>query len=343
MPARATFRQPLMKDTRHIILGLERFLTETIRVNPVLTVADVQPNLVVRQILDQLSHKRFIWINGRTYVPNRLVIAAIDNAPSKLEELEVLFNSVVFTKFLYDYITESGFRLLEPFIIEIAVHRLPAEPAGGGCVLRFEWGNPTVAPDALSVTVDEETKRILEVHGIKPQIPRIARLQTLNGQTYRDPYFIAKRTTFLGRLQNVRDRRSGEVLRRNDLAYSRLDDDLSPNKTVSRQHASIVFEDGVFFLFDNGSANGTSIERAEKTIDVAPRSVSGVALQDGDIIRLGTALIRFALDPDVSQITTPDRAIASDLIGEVESGTNVTVRVPPSEIIRETNRVLDSE
>ncbi len=330
-------------DTRRSLLDLERFLTEAVRANPILTPDDVKPHLLVRQILDQLSLKRFIWVGNQTFVPNRMVFTVPNLRPAKLEELEVLFNSVVFTKMVYDYITGSGFRLLEPLVVEIR----PTVGAAGEpthCSVSFEWTSPAEPNEGLAVTVDEQSGRIVEVKGFRPQIPRLARLTALNGEVYRSPFVITKRTTFLGRLRTVLDLKTGEVLRRNDFVYARHDQPTSPNKSVSRQHASIVFDNGDFYLFDTGSANGTAVERAGQSIETPTGDTTGIRLEDGDIIRLGTALVRFELDPPAAEL--PDAASS-----EVETGMddgqsptgNVTVRVDRSEILFETSKVLDSE
>ncbi len=329
-------------DTRRSLLELERFLTEAIRVNPVLTPEDVKPHLLVRQILDELSLKRFIWVGNQTFVPNRMVFTVPNLRPAKLEELEVLFNSIVFTKMVYDYIAGSGFRLLEPLVVEIR----PTVAAAGApthCSVSFEWASPAEPAEGFAVTVDEQAGRILEVKGVKPQIPRLARLTALNGEVYRSPFIITKRTTFLGRLRTVLDLKSGEVLRRNDFVYARHDQSGSPNKSVSRQHASIVFDNGDFYLFDTGSANGTAVERAGQSIETPPGDATGIRLEDGDILRLGTALIRFELDPPVTEL--PDVATEGETVPEEANLTagNLTVRVMRSEILFETSKVLDSE
>lgn len=330
-------------DTRRSLLDLERFLTEAVRANPILTPDDVRPNLLVRQILDQLSLKRFIWVGNQTFVPNRMIFTVPNMRPAKLEELEVLFNSVVFTKMVYDYITGSGFRLLEPLVVEIRpVLGEPGTPTY--CSVSFEWTSPAEPHEGLNVTVDEQSGRIVEVKGFRPQIPRLAQLTALNGEVYRSPFIITKRTTFLGRLRTVLDLQSGEVLRRNDFVYARHDQSGSPNKSVSRQHASIVFDNGDFYLFDTGSANGTGVERAGQSIETPTGDTTGIRLEDGDIIRLGAALTRFELDPPVTELpeafsaegeTPPDDGYPA--------AANATVRIQRSEILFETSKVLDSE
>ncbi|OYT73143.1 MAG: hypothetical protein CFK52_02425 [Chloracidobacterium sp. CP2_5A] len=329
-------------DTRRSLLDLERFLTEAVRSNPVLTPDDIRPNLLVRQILDQLSLKRFIWVGNQTFVPNRLVFNVPNMRPAKLEELEVLFNSIVFTKMVYDYIAGSGFRLLEPLVIEIRP-TVSRDGAPTHCSVSFEWASPSEPTEGFAVTVDEQSGCIVEVKGQKPQIPRLARLTALNGEVYRSPFIITKRTTFLGRLRTVLDLKSGEVLRRNDFVYARQDQASSPNKSVSRQHASIVFDNGDFYLFDTGSANGTAVERAGQSIETPAGDTAGIKLEDGDIVRLGTALARFELDPPPTEL--PDLAAETEAPADDINPTsgNATVRILRSEIVFETSKVLDSE
>ena len=57
------------------------------------------------------------------------------------------------------------------------------------------------------------------------------------------------------------------------------------NPTVSRRHAIVVLRDGQVFLHDDNSLNGTW-RNAERVED-------GVALQDGDVIHVGAATLRY--------------------------------------------------
>ncbi len=59
-----------------------------------------------------------------------------------------------------------------------------------------------------------------------------------------------------------------------------------PERHVSRQHAVIRFENGIFMLSDLGSANGTFVND-KKLADQYP-------LMDGDVIRLYVPLLQFS-------------------------------------------------
>jgi pSer/pThr/pTyr-binding forkhead associated (FHA) protein len=58
------------------------------------------------------------------------------------------------------------------------------------------------------------------------------------------------------------------------------------NPTVSRRHAILVLRDGEVFLHDDNSLNGTwrNNERVQ----------DGVALEEGDVIRVGATTLRYA-------------------------------------------------
>ena len=64
---------------------------------------------------------------------------------------------------------------------------------------------------------------------------------------------------------------------------------------VSRRHARLEARSGVVTIEDLGSANGTSIERGGGLVPVD----GAVALADGDVVRLGTARLRFQREAPV--------------------------------------------
>ena len=86
------------------------------------------------------------------------------------------------------------------------------------------------------------------------------------------------------------------MIRTNHVAFSDKSDDL--NRTVSRQHAHIVYEErsGQFRLQDDGSIHGTRIVRKGKTLAV-PWGGRGSLLHSGDEIDLGEARVRVKFEP----------------------------------------------
>lgn len=56
---------------------------------------------------------------------------------------------------------------------------------------------------------------------------------------------------------------------------------------VSRRHAQILFENGKFYIEDLGSTNGTFVNN---------KLITGkVELKDGDVVKLGLAVLKFSL------------------------------------------------
>ena len=51
-----------------------------------------------------------------------------------------------------------------------------------------------------------------------------------------------------------------------------------------------------YWLFDDGSSNGTSIVREGTTIHVAPRDPRGVRVRSGDEVHVGRAVVRVVMD-----------------------------------------------
>ncbi|MEM7119456.1 MAG: FHA domain-containing protein [Chloroflexota bacterium] len=112
-----------------------------------------------------------------------------------------------------------------------------------------------------------------------------ARLIVQQGPNANDEYPLTLSITRLGRGTN------------NELIFK--------DPELSRQHAQIAQRDGIYYVDDLGSTNGTFLNNQ--------RVVNSMALQDGDEIRLGeTIILQFvdlfiAQDPfDVEHDTMPD-------------------------------------
>lgn len=118
-------------------------------------------------------------------------------------------------------------------------------------------------------------------------------LSVVRGAADRRTYSFTANRIDIGRCREVRDNRQ-RLIRANDIAFAEGED--ATNTTVSRQHAHIVFDGrtSTFRLHDDGSAHGTVLVRAGKTLAV-PRGARGVRLQHGDEIVLGDARIRVKL------------------------------------------------
>ncbi|HKE26740.1 MAG TPA: FHA domain-containing protein [Bryobacteraceae bacterium] len=117
-----------------------------------------------------------------------------------------------------------------------------------------------------------------------------ARLVPLKGKTNRAEYEITKARTNIGRMAELTDT-DERVVRRNEVVFEDGIDDA--NATVSRKHAHIVREDGIYRVCDDGSEYGTRVFRDGRQIEVPAGNRRGERLRPGDEIYLGRACLRF--------------------------------------------------
>ena len=121
---------------------------------------------------------------------------------------------------------------------------------------------------------------------------RDARLEltVTHGVAVQQCYTFTSSPIAIGRGEEVRDSRQ-RLLRTNDLVFAEGGGDV--NDTVSRRHARIEHDEasGTFRVYDDGSAQGTSVVRQGRGIPV-PRGTRGTRLQSGDEIVLGQARVR---------------------------------------------------
>lgn len=332
-----------MSNSDQILADIEKYITTQVRINDCLTLEEIPPTQLVRQIAEDLVQKRFIWIGNQTYVPSKLVGTLFLHDTDKLEELEVIFNSAYFTRLLHNYINSCGFKTFDALKVEIK----SADSANNteSFQLEFCWPTEAESVEDVTVKVDKSQGRILEVYDLKPEIPQLARLTLLSGEAYRENYLITKKVTYIGRLRNVIDRENNIMIRRNDFIFARNLDENSPNSSVSRQHATIKFVDGKFFVHDNGSANGTSIERAGVApLEVLPGNPHGVRLENYDIIRFGTAIVRFEdkakmIGVSIDKDAVEPQLAENELMGEIQT----TVKLTREQIENEMNKILNTE
>ncbi|MBI4853932.1 MAG: FHA domain-containing protein [Acidobacteria bacterium] len=324
---------------------LEEFLSETIKANYYLTFDDLNPKYVTEQIAEQLAENRFEWVDNTIYVPNLLTISAPGSTPDKIEELEVIFNSVVFIKYLYEYMTESNYRLFDFVKIEIEPVSTPHQHIN----LKFFWPSPEEVREDFTVLLNKQEGKILQVFAPKAEIPLLARLTAFNGEPYRSDYVITKQVTYLGRLRNVTDRESNHMIRRNDFIFARHPDPLSVNSSVSRLHAKIVYENGQFALYDTGSANGTSIIREDQTLELPRAEISGQPLQNNDLIVLGSAQIQFNLisgEEAATLVSMPPEKLESEEVenfsGDLPKTVDDTFSMSKQEMLKNL-RLLENE
>jgi hypothetical protein len=128
---------------------------------------------------------------------------------------------------------------------------------------------------------------------VSPAVPRL-KLTVLKGQAAQRVYVFTGGRIDIGRRAEVVDRHQ-RVLRTNHVAFS--EEEADENLSVSRRHAHIGFDaqDGAYRVWDDRSAQGTSIVRDGRTIRVPP-GARGTRLLSADEIVLGRARMRVTLD-----------------------------------------------
>ena len=121
------------------------------------------------------------------------------------------------------------------------------------------------------------------------EVPRL-KLTVLKGSAEQRAYAFTGGRIDIGRRVEVIDQKQ-RLIRTNQVAFS--DDGPDENRTVSRRHAHVEFSarDRCYRIFDDKSAQGTSIVRGGRTIKV-PAGPRGARLEVGDEIALGHARVK---------------------------------------------------
>ncbi|MBK8904662.1 MAG: FHA domain-containing protein [Anaerolineaceae bacterium] len=89
------------------------------------------------------------------------------------------------------------------------------------------------------------------------------------------------------------------------------------DSSVARLHARIRRRNGRFYLYDEGSANGTFLNHDR--LGLSPRQ-----LQDGDEIRIGRVLLRFQLRPPAAEVAQDNSQVESPTATDSDSNSNET-------------------
>ena len=125
------------------------------------------------------------------------------------------------------------------------------------------------------------------------QVPTVLDLTITRGTGEHAAYALSDARIDLGRCTEVRDSRH-RVIRTNHVVFP--DTDEAVNQSVSRRHAHIESDRGECRLYDDGSAQGTSVVRMGRSIPVPPGK-RGIKLMSGDEIRLGEARLTVQIRP----------------------------------------------
>jgi len=127
-------------------------------------------------------------------------------------------------------------------------------------------------------------------------------LEIQEGYANRKQMKLVHDETFIGRCQNVANRRGG-VERVNDLYFpdarevrgkipKALKAAENINISVSRVHAHIKYAGGSYYLFDDGSSRGTTILPAGRGKSESIDRFSGKKLSNNDLISFGEARVK---------------------------------------------------
>jgi len=314
---------------------IEEFLEDSIKNNPSLNSADLDPKEIVFQLAEEVRLKQFRWTDNMICIPNVIRILLLEEKADKIEELEMLFSSPTFVNSFAGYVEENDYRLLMPERVEVELRSKGSSSmmyCAGRSVLTLDWPLPEEA-ETVDIVIDEVKKQILQVQERKPQIPLIGRLMALNADVYRNNFFVTTEITYMGRLRVVRDERD-RFLRRNDFVFAQLEDNQAISNSVSRRHAKIEFHQNSFYLVDQGSANCTAVERAQDGAPIAipVTGTRGAELKDGDIILLGSARIRFNIVDQIDMTNFAKQKYQAQVAEKRERSTPMaTLKVPAIE------------
>jgi hypothetical protein len=145
--------------------------------------------------------------------------------------------------------------------------------------IEFDRADTESLAPAPSPSVDEGTR---------------IRLSVVKGSATQRNYAFGKGRIDIGRSVDIVDERQ-RLVRTNHVAFG--EDGPDANRTVSRRHAHIEYSDAdrCYRIWDDRSAQGTSIIRSGRTIKV-PTGARGVKLQSDDEIALGHARLRVTVD-----------------------------------------------
>jgi hypothetical protein len=125
-----------------------------------------------------------------------------------------------------------------------------------------------------------------------PATTAVVTLKVLKGRTTRRSLEFQAPRINIGRVEDVTDR-DRRLVRRNDVVFVEGD---ALSGSVSRAHAHVrCGTDGECRLRDDGSAYGTRVVRAGRTIEVSAGNTRGVRLQHGDEVHVGRAVLRFEI------------------------------------------------
>jgi hypothetical protein len=224
--------------------------------------------LVHRGILEEIEGKVQTVARGRRLFPfGRLVVTLASPDADRRALYEAAFSEGGRLEAdIREALEAAGCELARTFAVDVKT------AAEGDKVFAIEYGT---APAAAPIPTANRAP---------------ARLIPLKGKTDHAEYQITKARTNIGRMAELTDTEE-RVVRRNEVVFEDGAD--AANATVSRKHAHIVHEDGIYRVCDDGSEYGTRVFRDGRQIEVPAGNRRGERLRPGDEIYLGRACLRF--------------------------------------------------
>jgi hypothetical protein len=240
------------------------------------------PLEIIHAVLDRAEHEIQEIGRGRRLFPfNHVrvhVVAGADDKESRAKFAAVADGPPSLSERLLDRLRSAGCA-----ITAIATDVVYADERGE------QWSHPEF---------HVEFARIAEgLPPPEPEQPAIDHIQikltVVKGSAERREYLFSGGRIDVGRRAEVLDHRQ-RLIRTNHIAFA--DDEQEANASVSRRHAHIEYsqQDGCYRVWDDGSAQGTSIIRGGRTIRVPPGARGG-RIENGDELVLGQARLRVTL------------------------------------------------
>ena len=250
------------------------------RVRHLLKKTSVEPLELRRDLLDAVE--RAAEPHKKHFTFNRLLIHIL----AETDQVRLLYESAL---------EGPGEPLREAVLRRLADARIAVHGS-----LNVSWKFHRTMPQRLASSFKGKPIYV-ELHRRKPTTT--ATLTVMQGKARRNQYTIKSgQTVMLGRLEKVIDSK-GRLVRRNTVAFQDYEGDrLSEaqqqiHRTISRAHASIRYDeaDAVFRLYDDQSTWGTSVVREDYEMPIQVKKQHPVPLQDGDLVYLGKACVRFTM------------------------------------------------
>lgn len=165
--------------------------------------------------------------------------------------------------------------------------------------LAVDYALYDAAPDHLADAFDKYGSVYVAYARRQAKRSAVATLSVVTGKTEEASYHLTSDRRFnVGRLREVREGSYGHLVRQNDIAFLGEDspdldaESLAVNNTVSRKHARIEYDmrSGQFFLYKVEGDTVISRRGHDAPVQVLYQPI---ALEDGDLIYLGRACLRF--------------------------------------------------